>query len=395
MAVSMFGLLGLIGLALDTAYVQQVKTRMQTAADAAAIGAVDELKMNGSAGVVTAGKGDAGQNGFTDGVNGVTVTINNPPLSGYYTGDRTAAEALISQNVPTFFMSVLGFRSMVVRARAVSRQGSGPDCLYVLDSSGTAFSISGGATVNVSCGIVIDSGNSSALSASGGARVTAAAINIVGNYSSSGGAVLSPTPHTGANSQPDPLAYLTAPAVAAGCPNPGVSVSGGATATITEGVYCNGISVSGNSTLNLSPGVYILKGGGMSVSGGSHVNGTGVTIYNTKDATHSYQPISFSGGTFIHLTAPTSGDLSGILMFQDRSVMGGGQSSLSGGANQSLVGSLYFPTTALSYSGGAATDAYTIIVAKSISFSGGSVMRNDYSTLQGGSPIKGTASLSE
>ncbi|MGA7234203.1 MAG: hypothetical protein WBY44_00890, partial [Bryobacteraceae bacterium] len=57
-------------------------------------------------------------------------------------------------------------------------------------------------------------------------------------------------------------------------------------------------------------------------------------------------------------------------------------------------GALYFPTSALSYSGGAASD-YTIIVAKTVSFSGGTTLNSDYSSLPGGSPVKGNAVMSE
>src|SRR4051812_39036642 len=72
-------LVGFLGLAIDSNYLELIKTRMQTAADAAALGGVQEIKMNGTANVVAAARGDAALNGFTDGQDGVTVTVNNPP----------------------------------------------------------------------------------------------------------------------------------------------------------------------------------------------------------------------------------------------------------------------------------------------------------------------------
>ena len=83
-------------------------------------------------------------------------------------------------------------------------------------------------------------------------------------------------------------------------------------------------------------------------------------------------------------------------MFQDRNELNGPVSSFSGGASLSLTGALYFPSTSVTYSGGTnAAGTYTIIVAQTATFSGGSAMNSDYSSLPGGSPIKGSAVLSE
>ena len=67
MVASMVVILSIVGLAIDTGHLQLVKVRMQTAADAAAIGAVQELKLHGPTNVTASGKADAAANGFTDG----------------------------------------------------------------------------------------------------------------------------------------------------------------------------------------------------------------------------------------------------------------------------------------------------------------------------------------
>lgn len=394
MAVCAAALLACIGLGIDAAYLQLIKTRMQTAADAATVGGVQERKQNGSAGVVTAAKSDSALNGFTDGQNSVAITVNNPPGTGYYSKDSTAVEVLISQNVNTLFMSVLGLTSVSVKVRSVARLGTGPDCLYVLDqSSSNAFSISGGANLTVNCGVIVDSSSAVALNASGGAHVNATAIDIVGGYQLSGGAVLSPTPSTHVSAESDPLSYLTPPAVGA-CWQNNWSASGGAVKSITPGVYCGGINISGGATVTMSSGTYILLGGGLNVSGGSKLTGSGVTFYNTAGPGHPYRAVNLSGGTTLQLSAPTTGSLAGILFYQDPSVASPSPSTLSGGTSTKFDGALYFPTSALSYSGGAASN-YTIIVCKTVSFSGGTTLNSDYSSLPGGSPVKGSAVLSE
>ena len=50
MVASVVVILSIIGLAIDTGHLQLVKVRMQTAADAAALGAVQELRASGAAG---------------------------------------------------------------------------------------------------------------------------------------------------------------------------------------------------------------------------------------------------------------------------------------------------------------------------------------------------------
>ena len=103
-------LLSFCGLAIDVGYLFLVKTRMQTAADAAALGGVQELRTNGSGGLVAAAKADSAVNGFTDGLKGVTITVNRPPLSGYYTSDPTAVEVVVAQNSPHFLHAGAGLR---------------------------------------------------------------------------------------------------------------------------------------------------------------------------------------------------------------------------------------------------------------------------------------------
>src|SRR5260221_6738235 len=67
-------IMGLIGLAADVGSFQQQKQLLQTAADSAALAAAQELNYGDS---VAAAKADSARNGFTNGQNGVVITINN------------------------------------------------------------------------------------------------------------------------------------------------------------------------------------------------------------------------------------------------------------------------------------------------------------------------------
>jgi Putative Flp pilus-assembly TadE/G-like len=383
-----------IGLGVDVGYLQLIKCRMQTAADAAAIGGVQEIKANGNQNAVTAAQGDAAANGFTNGANGVSVVVNQPPASGYYTADPTAVEVIITQNVNVLFMSVLGVQTVTVKARSVAHQGASSTCLYVLDpASSNAFQVSNGANVAVGCGIAVDSSSATAFTASGGARVTATAVNVAGGYQITNGASVSPTPVAHAGSQSDPLSYLVPPTVGA-CTQTNFSVGGGATKTINPGVYCNGINIANGATVTMTTGTYIVVGGGFNLGGGARITGNGVTIYLTSGSGYSYGPANISNGVTVQLTAPTTGSYAGILFYQDPKVASPAASSFAGGSSITFNGSLYFPTSALSYSNGSG-GSYTILVSKTISFCGGTTLNADYSSLPGGSPAKGSATLSE
>jgi hypothetical protein len=397
MIASITVLVAFLGLAIDVGYQQYLKIRMQTAADAAALGGARELAASGTANLVSAARGDAGTNGFANGQNSVTVTVNNPPSSGYSTTNSTAVEVIISQTVPTLFMQVLGISSGTIRARAVAQtqSGNGGGCFYTLDPTmSNAFSVSNGVTVSSSCGIYIDSNSSTALTATGGAHLSAPSISVVGRYTVNNGATISPSPTTGASPVSNPFSSLPTPSVGS-CNYTNYSAGGGATVTLNPGVYCNGINIANGATATFTAGTYILKGGGFTLGGGAHVSGTGVMFYDTYATGYPYGPINFANGTTETFAAPTTGTYAGILFFQDPTVSPGAASSFAGGTSANLSGTLYFPTTALSFSNGASA-AYTIIVADSVSFTGGVTLNNNYSSLPGGtSPIKGSVALSE
>jgi hypothetical protein len=400
-SLSILVLLGFVGLAVDVGYLQFEKRRLQAAADAAAQGAAFQLAAHATADATrTEAKYDSAKNGFTDGANGVTVTINLPPTSGNYTSGGYAAEAIVSQAIPTFFMRLFSLNSATVAARGVAQAGNSTGCIYTLNPSAQdSFLESGGATVSIGCGVVVDSSNSKAAECSGGStKLIASTVSVHGGYNTSGGCSMSPTPTTGVAVVPDPLAYLTAPTVPGTCTKTDYTLNSG-TDTISPGTYCGGITVSSSSsTLYVNPGMYILKGGGLTVSGGGNMitNAGGATFYNTGTSS-TYGKINISGGSTITLQAPTSsanGGLTGILFFQDRANTL--TATFSGGSTMNITGALYFKAATVNYSGGSGgAGQWSIIVSDKVNFSGGSTLGKDFSNYPDGSPIKQGASMVE
>jgi Putative Flp pilus-assembly TadE/G-like len=387
-AFTMIILMGFADMGIDLGYLRYMRRSMQAAADSAALAGTAEL---GYGDVTAAAWADASTNGFTNGTKGVSVTVNNPPLSGSHDGNPRYVEVLISQNQPTFFMKVLGVKSHLVSTRAVGYSGISGACIYSLNkSNSSAFVVSGNADLNAQCGILDNSNNSTAaLVTNGGGCLSAKYIGVVGQFKNNSSCAPSPNPVSGVAPFSDPLAYLQAPTVGA-CTNNNVSITSG-TPTLYPGVYCGGINISGgSSSVTFSPGTYIINGGGLSISGGANVNGNGVTFYLT--GTHSsFKGVSITGGSASSLIAPDTGTYAGILFFQDRSISStssGSGSNIAGGSGMIVQGTLYFPTTALSYSGNSVNTHYTIIVADTVKITNTSYFPDTYDTNPNGfSPI--------
>ncbi len=485
--ISMVMLLGFTALAVDMGYLYSTRRRMQTAADAAAVAGATALRDGES--YTSAADDVASFNGFTNSQNNVTVTVSEPTLPSPYPSDVTYVEVDISQTVPTYFLRVLGYKSMKVGARAVSGAVAGPACIYALDPSDSGtFSLTGNANINSQCGLIDDSTSSSGLSLTGNITLKATSIGVVGSsFSKSGNVTISPQPVENLAALPDPLsgqAKSAAPSagtctqqagksgsenwsgnigtltVPAGVYNGGISISGNVTAvtfsagnygnsvnfngnggslvfnpgqyqnggsgnsitlngntatsfnagtytfcgavdiignstvTLRPGTYFGGINITGNANVTFSPGTYILAGGGLTVTGNSTLNGTGVTFYDTRATGYAYAPIDLTGNETANLSAPTSGTFEGFLFFQDPSLpVGSAGITVVGNSSSTFDGIIYSPTTAITYVGNSSGSGYTILIGYTITVTGNSsfTIGNNYSSLADGAPIKSSA----
>jgi hypothetical protein len=144
-------------------------------------------------------------------------------------------------------------------------------------------------------------------------------------------------------------------------------------------VYCGGINITGTSNVTFNSGTYIMNGGGFVISGGNTtINGSGIFVYNTATSGYPYSPVILQGGTSTTLTAPTSGAYSGILFFDDRTIITSAQNSITGGSTSNLSGTIYMPSQKLVFSGGSTSGPLTVvIVVDSFTVSGASYLAKD------------------
>jgi Flp pilus assembly protein TadG len=380
--LSLVVLMGFLGLGIDVGYLRHMRTKMQQAADAAALAGASELNYGDWS---AAADTDAASNGFTNGSNGTTITVNNPPAYGGYAGNSNYVEVVIQQPQPTFFMSVLGFHQVNVAARGVASLGSAPGCIYALSPTGTALEVSAGAAVTAACAVDVNSSSGSALDVSG--TLAAKSVGVVGGYSGSA----SPRPITGIPPAVDPFASLPDPSIGSSCTystQVTIRTRRGRNYQVYPCVYGGGLVITGRGDVTFNAGTYIFTAPpGLEIDGDVSGNsqGSGVTIYATGNAGIT---INITGGTGFTLTAPTSGTYSGILMFQNPSDTTA--ASISSVNSTGLTGALYFPTAQVTMNDGNCSAAtYSILVAYSATLTGADCFNADYSTLPNGqSPIK-------
>jgi hypothetical protein len=260
-----------------------------------------------------------------------------------------------------------------------------PDCIYVLDPSApNAFLANNGATVAVSgCAVSVNSSNSTAASVTGGASVSATAIDVVGGVAVNNGGTTTPTPVTGVTPVADP--FVSLPALTPGTCLYATQYSPPSGTTLSPGTYCGGINVSnGVTNVTFGAGNYIINGGGLTFGGGTTSSGSGVMFYLTG-TNATYGSVTIANGVNVTLSAPTSGTYLGVLFFQNRLITSSSNASFAGGATMLLSGTLYFPTTYVAFSNGSSAEANsTAIVADQISFTGGANIKYDSTGLKTG-----------
>jgi Putative Flp pilus-assembly TadE/G-like len=415
-ALALF-MLGSLGLGIDGAQMYAHRQMAQTAADAAAQAAMMSiLRGTNSTSTHPFSTGAsftctvppqsldlrtpcvyAQNNGF--GTSADTVTVSFPTtISGVTLASKPtpAVSVTVQRTLATSLSRFLGSTSWTVKAKATSGMigGVSSNCLYVLDPSAqNAFTANNGAAVTMNCGIVVNSSNSDAATITGGATVTSTTTSIVGNYAVNNGGSISPAPTTGAASVTDPFGSVIGPTAGTCATYP----SGYGTymnQTFNPGTYCSGITVGNGASVTFNPGTYIINGGGVSFQGGTTISGSGVMFYLTG-TNATYGSANIANGATVTLSAETSGTYQGLLFFQDRSITSSTGAIFAGGSSTNLTGSLYFPTTSVSFSNGSSSSGNTAILAKQVSFTGGTRLVYDSTGLKTGLGTATTVGLIE
>jgi len=357
------------GLALDFAMIRSNTTALQQIADAASLAGVSELSISGtspsdldaSIGEFVQANLDANSSSF----DGDAVIVKTD-----VSDDRTSLTVDLKYPWKSFLMSYLDHQSRWLEVRSIAKLAQTEAvCVLALNTTGgRQIEIQGAAElVAEGCAVHVNSNASDALTVSGKGFVGGSNIYISGGFSGPA-ANLRPNAATDSPTILDPLAERTAPN-AGPCDEKNFRITSGS-ALLHPGTYCGGITVTGNSDVELKPGVYVLKDGPLELNGSGIVHGDHVGFYFDGDLSVA----SIGTATSIRITAPKSGPLAGILLFENRSAKPGRLFTIAAGNAELLEGTIYLSRARLVVDGRSRVGQlarWTAIVAGGIEISNG------------------------
>lgn len=370
-AVSLISILSFVALSLDGGLLMDKKRQAHCAADAASLAAASDLYVNWwTNGAIyqgldpngtarAAALAEASANGYTDGVDGCTVTVNIPPQSGPFTGIPCHVEVIISHRQPRYFSQLFGTDDVPYGARSVARgrRGGINDAIITLDpiNKGSLNAAGNGSITVQGAPVQVNSSNYSAMIANGNGFMTADTFLVTGSpgYTTPGGGSFVGPIVPNSPPIPDPLAYLP-------YPDPNTMIvrrtnklqhSGNQTDTLQPGVYQGGIDITGGTVI-LNPGIYYMQGGGFKLGGQGNLYGNGVMIFNAPES--NSDTISIAGGGTCVLSPMLTGPYQGVLLFQTRESTAPVSVTGSSGAVFTISGTFYAAGALLNVAGNGA-----------------------------------------
>jgi hypothetical protein len=360
-ALAAIGLFGITGLAIDGSAKFSDRRQAQHAADAAALaGSLANIK--GDPEWRLSALDRALENGYDDNhvSNEVEVyTCDEVDAScGSYDDDARYVQVIITSHVNTYFARAVGVGQThnTVSALAMSQEaylgelyggasivGLAPDqCKTVWFSGSGETEITGGGVFSnseVDCGLTIQ--GSTDLSLDGSIDMVASAYTKNGNPPLGGIA-------GGIHGSADPYDY----------PPPAGMLPSYTCDWTYSSFPPSGVSV-------LSPGTYCVTGS-FKMNAGETLSGSSVTIVMQSGNIH------WNGGAEINLSAPTSGDLAGMLIYAP---MSNSQTMrFNGNGSTSLTGTIFMPAAPIVYNGtGNVNPSHVQVIGYTIELTGSNV----------------------
>ena len=418
---------GVVAVGAETGNFYRVKRQMQNAADAAALSAsIDSVGGKSAAAIATDALYQAQRNGFTNGVDNVSVTVNSPPSSGPNVSTPGAVEVVIRKSSQSFIFgdalnAFLGHSSnpFTLTARSVAAKSSYTKsgettttttntsyegCLVALtDQSEQGISFSSFNNFKSDCSVLSNgtaSSNNSTASSISFTSFNTANFNTIYSrgsfYEASSNKVVYNSLLTGQTTEVvDPYKSLPDPVLGpstTACTYTNFKAPSGSSVTLLPGVYCGGLDIEGGvNTVYFTAGTYYIANGDFFITSVNNVScsncvdgSNGVTIILTRT---SDQPTSAIGG--FKITSENNVTLSadpnpnnpyrGVLVYQDRKANVGTMTStdkiftLYSLNNAKLAGAIYFPNNRIDLSSlnnaGNSTQGCTVWIGRYVKFS--------------------------
>ncbi len=320
----------------------------------------------------------------------VTAVANSYVNANYDGAHQTAArviesgkavEVTITAAPKTYFNTPFSGAGKTVSAAAIAEvSGGGSICMIGLDETAIAtIKMMNDARLSAeTCAVYSNSRSDKSLWMQDSARLSAQLVCVAGGIRG---------PETGfKQSQPvldcpqidDPLRDRPQPDFDDSCDYKQLVVSPDQTEYLKPGVYCGGITVVGGIA-HLSPGLFVLNDGPLFITGDGTLEGEHVGFFLTGTASL----IHFAQLSHVSLSAPRTGDMAGLLFFEDRETSFAAYHQITSRDARSLVGTIYLPKSKLLIDARdpvADQSDYTIIIAREFELRDGPelVLNTDY-----------------
>lgn len=362
-------LVGGLGMGVESAYWTYDQRNMQNASDAAAIAAASDATAN----YASVASAVAATYGFSDGVNGTTVTSSN--TAPCPSGGNTCYSVTITYKQQLYLLPVVGFhgdttvsggqpaQTLTSASTATGQTTTRNYCLLALNTIGTSILGNGVPTTNFAgCNTMSNAGstcNGHNMGADyGDAHLTDNGCGVIQESN----VPIVPDPYAvlatnipantcGAGNYPQEPQHHNDPALPASNQWTGSkSLSGNVQ-------VCGDLQLTGNVTINTpagSPGaVLVIENGQLDTNGYTiqTANGSAVTIVFSGDTSGTYTHAPTGGGT-LDIQAPSSGVWSGVAMYQDPALTSGVDMSAAGNSpTWDITGLVYLPHSNVTFSG--------------------------------------------
>ncbi len=385
---------GGMGLGVETGLWYVDQRNMQNASDAAAVAAGGDATSNYS----NVANAVASQYGFTNGVNGVTVTTSN--TASCPGGGNNCYSVAISMKQPIYLLPVVGFsgnttlngqaaQTIQASATASANGVTHQYCLLTLSTSNSSLGTNGAPSTNLgNCSIMSDGG-----ATCHGHNLGAAIGDAAGNNNGCGVNELSNVPVVA-----DPYTHFASNIPTNTCgsyPQEDKHGNGGTSLTGTVNwsgnvILCGDQKLTGNVTINAPAGATIvIENGQLDTNGYTFQTASGSTatiVFSGTSGSYTHAP---TGGGTLNIQAPTSGNWSGVAIYQDPSLTSGVDISAAGNSpTWDITGLVYLPNANVTLSG--AVDKSSngascfVMVSYTLQFNGtGDILKNGGCTAAG------------
>lgn len=360
-------LLFLAGNTIDHGRYMHAKATLQSAADAAALGAAKELGLTDVKEESIAAVAESMVNAYLA-VGTKDTGVARPQVTTNITSDPIEVDITAKLPFSPAFGDVFGMGLTEISARAVARVVGKPNiCVLGLNESELrTISLEKNARVTgKNCAVYSNSDHTRGLISKNSATLAAEFICSRGGKDGGAGN-FSPDPIVDCPSFDDPLAARPEPAVEA-C-DPGMPKTIDFDTTLDPGTYC-GLEISGGATVTLRDGIYVIRDEPLVVKDASLIGEAAGLFFAGANAS-----FTFEQGATISLKAPTDGPMAGLLVFASRSQPDNLTYSILSDDARVLLGTIYIPKGELrvdATSPIADQSAYTAIVADKMRLYGG------------------------